>query len=214
VSDDGVIDLDAVARDIDALDASQSQLTDALRSMPGVDPGTPTALPGWTVGHVMTHIARNADSTIRMLAGLSQYWKGAESRASDIALGAGREWAALVEDVDVTSDAVTRRMREISDWTGTVQATTAVRPKASVPEMRRREVEIHRVDLGTGYGFDQLPGDFVKFESRRLTMLWQSRPPVGLTGRSDAVLAPPERGRAAGLFGRRSVEGVEPAGVI
>lgn len=209
-----MIDAAAVTRDIDALDASQSQLTDALRSMPAVDPATPTALPGWTIGHVMTHIARNADSTIRMLAGLAQYWKGAESRASDIELGAGRDWEALVADVAATSDAVTRRMREVTDWTGTVQATTAVRPKASVPEMRRREVEIHRVDLGTGYGFDQLPADFVAFEMRRLTMLWQARQPMGLTSLPDAVLALPERERLAWLFGRRTVDGVDPAGLI
>jgi maleylpyruvate isomerase len=214
VSDDDVIDMDAVAGDIDALHGSHARLTEALRAMQPADPRTPTALPNWSIGHVMTHIARNADSTIRMLAGLPQYWKGVESRASDIELGAGRSWDELVEDVVATNDAVDRCVREVSDWTGSVRATTAVRPKVTVPEMRRREVEIHHVDLGLGYGFGDLPNDFVGFESRRLTMLWQARQPMGMTTLPDAVLALPERERLAWLFGRRQVDGVQPAGVI
>lgn len=209
-----MIDIDRVVRDIDALDASHARLTSHLRAIDSVDPSTPTALPNWTVGHVMTHIARNADSTIRMLAGLSQYWKGVESRASDIELGATRSWDDLVADVVATNDAVARRVREVTDWTGTVQATTAVRPKATVPEMRRREVEIHHVDLGLDYGFADLPGDFVAYESRRLTMLWQARQPMGLTSLPDPALELPERDRLAWLFGRRVIDGVQPAGVI
>jgi maleylpyruvate isomerase len=171
-------------------------------------------LPGWSIGHVLTHVARNADSTLRMLAGLAQYWKGVESRTSDIELGAGRNWDELVDDVEATNDAVIGRVREVDDWSGTVQATTAVRPKVTVPQMRRREVEIHHVDLGLGYGFADLPADFVSFESRRLTMLWQARQPMGLTTLPEAVLELPERERLAWLCGRRSVEGIAPAGVL
>ena len=214
MSDDGAIDMEAVARDIDALDASQQRLTEGLRVMSAVEPGTPTDLPGWTVGHVMTHIARNADSAIRMLAGLPQYWKGTESRASDIELGAARSWDELVEDVAATSDAVTRAMRAVTDWTGSAHGTTAVRPKVALPEMRRREVEVHHADLGLGYGFADIPGDFVAFETRRLTMLWRARQPMGLTSLPQAVLSLPEPERLAWLFGRRVVDGVEPAGLI
>ena len=32
-----------------------------------VDPARPSLLPGWTVGHVLTHLARNADSMTRVL---------------------------------------------------------------------------------------------------------------------------------------------------
>ena len=209
-----MIDPHAIARDIDALDASQQRLVTDLRSMTAVDPSTPTQLPAWTVGHVLTHIARNADSTLRMLAGLPQYWKGVESRVADIELGAGRHWDELVDDVAATNAAVSRRVREVADWSGTVQSTTAVRPKATVPEMRRREVEIHHADLGLGYGFADLPADFVGYESRRLTMLWQARQPMGLTALPDAVLRLPEHERLAWLCGRLVVEGVQPAGVL
>ena len=209
-----MIDPEDVAHDIAALDASQQRLVTDLRSMAAVDPTTPTQLPSWTVGHVLTHVARNADSTLRMLAGLPQYWKGVESRSADIELGAGRSWDELVDDVAATNEAVIRRVREVDDWSGTVQSTTAVRPKATVPEMRRREVEIHHTDLGLGYGFADLPADFVGFESRRLTMLWQARQPMGLTALPDAVLRLPEHERLAWLCGRVVVEGVQPAGVL
>ena len=214
MTDDGVIDPQRVARDIEALDESQQRLVTGLRSIAAVDPATPSELPAWTVGHVLTHIARNADSTLRMLAGLPQYWKGIESRVADIELGAGRSWDELVDDVATTNEAVIRRVREVGDWSGTVQSTTAVRPKATVPEMRRREVEIHHIDLGLGYGFADLPADFVGFESRRLTMLWQARQPMGLTVIPEAVLSLPEHERLAWLCGRRALDGVEPAGVL
>jgi maleylpyruvate isomerase len=214
VSDDAVIDTERVARDIDALDASQQRLVTHLWSLAAVDPTTPTDLPAWTVGHVLTHVARNADSTLRMLAGLPQYWKGLESRVADIELGAGRSWDELVDDVTATNDAVIRRVREVVDWSGTVESTSALRPKATVPEMRRREVEIHHTDLGLGYGFADVPADFVGFELNRLAMSWQARQPMGMTALPDAVLRLPERERLAWLCGRLVVDGVAPAGVM
>jgi maleylpyruvate isomerase len=104
------VDLDRVADDIEAMRASHRSLAEFLTGSDPVDPATPSLLPGWTVGHVLSHIARNADSALRMLDGLAQYWKGWESRDADIELGAGRPWEALVADVVETSLAVETRM--------------------------------------------------------------------------------------------------------
>jgi maleylpyruvate isomerase len=212
VSGSGV-DAGAVERDIDALEASQRALTVHLHAVGAVDPSAPSLLPGWSLGHVLTHIARNADSSLRMLAGLPQYWMGFESREADIALGAGRGWDELVADVAETSDAVVRRMREVSDWTGEISGTSGARPKATAASMRKREVEVHRADLGLGYGFVDMPTEFVRFESRRLEMLWKARQPMGMTSLPDPVLRLPEHERLAWLFGRTVVDGVAPAGV-
>ena len=195
------------------MEASQRALTAHLHAVGGVDPATPSTLPGWSIGHVLTHIARNADSSLRMLAGLPQYWKGMESREVDIELGAGRGWDELVADVDATSDAVVRRMREVSDWTGVIRGSLADRPKAAAASTRRREVEVHRADLGLGYSFADMPADFVRFESRRLEMLWKARQPMGMTSLPDPVVRLPEHERLAWLFGRTVVATVEPAGV-
>jgi maleylpyruvate isomerase len=214
VSEEPQFDVVQVARDIDALQSSQDRLVEHLRSLDAVDPASPSLLPDWTVGHVLTHIARNADSMLRMLAGLSQYWKGLESRASDIELGARRSWEELLDDVDSTGVAAVGRMRETNDWGGTVQATFARRPKAWVPALRRREVEIHHADLGLGYGFADMPADYVASELNRLEGVWKARQPMGLTTLPDAVLALPGHERVAWLCGRRVVDGVEPAGVM
>ncbi len=214
MSDEPEVDPIEVERRIAALDDSQQRLVQHLHSLGSVDPVTPSLLPDWTVAHVLSHIARNGDSMLRMLSGLPQYWKGFESRKADIELGASRAWDELVDDVESTNRAVVRRMHEVSDWAGPVQATVAERPKALLPHFRRREVEIHRADLGLGYGFADLPGDFVREDSRLMEMVWKARQPMGLTPLPDAVLQLPEHDRLAWLFGRLDVAGVEPAGVF
>src|SRR4051794_40736294 len=65
----------------------------------------PSLLPGWTVGHVLTHIARNADSMTRRIDGaardkiVDQYRGGAAGRSGEIDQGAFRAATALVADV-------------------------------------------------------------------------------------------------------------------
>jgi len=109
------VDVEQVRRDIDGMAESQRSLTDFVLSLDPVEVATPSLLPGWSVGHVLTHIARNADSVLRLLSGLGQYWMGATSRNADIDLGATRTWHELVDDVVTTSAAVTVRMGEIDD---------------------------------------------------------------------------------------------------
>jgi maleylpyruvate isomerase len=120
----------------------------------------------------------------------------------------------LVDDVEATSDAVVARMDEVADWSGSVRAVTAERPKAMLPHLRRREVEIHRIDLGLGYTFADLPGEFVRSDARLMEMLWKARQPMGLTPLPQAVLHLAEHDRLAWLLGRLEVDGVEPAGVF
>ncbi len=56
----------------------------------------PSLLAGWTVAHLLTHLARNADSHVRRteaaIAGVvvDQYPGGLAERAADIEAGAGR----------------------------------------------------------------------------------------------------------------------------
>ena len=62
----------------------------------------PSLLPGWSVGHVLTHIARNGDSLVWRLEGAAQgelrdqYPGGLEQRRADIEAGAGRPASELV----------------------------------------------------------------------------------------------------------------------
>ena len=70
-----------------------------LQSLTDEQVGQRSLLPGWTVGHVATHIARNAEGHLRMFdaAMLGQiaemYPGGREQRTADIEAGAGRSAA-------------------------------------------------------------------------------------------------------------------------
>src|SRR5437660_5229665 len=65
----------------------------------------PSLLPGWSVGHVLTHLARNADGHARRLEAalrgeeLARYPGGPAEREDDIEAGAGRPARELAADV-------------------------------------------------------------------------------------------------------------------
>jgi len=65
----------------------------------------PSQLPGWTVGHLITHLARNADSHTRRTAAaidgvmVDQYPGGMIQRTSEIDAGAARSARALHADL-------------------------------------------------------------------------------------------------------------------
>jgi maleylpyruvate isomerase len=120
----------------------------------------PCLLPGWTVGHLLTHIARNADSVVRRFEGairgevVDQYEGGPAGREAEIGAGAGRSAAELVDDVrhsNAAVDEVCARM-PAEAWDRLTRSVTGSEgPASHVVLSRWREVEIHHVDLGLGY---------------------------------------------------------------
>ena len=137
----------------------------------------PSRLPDWTVAHVLTHIARNADSHVRILEGaltgehLDQYAGGAEQRARDIEAGAGRSSGELVDDV-ITSfvnleDTWAKMTPEAWDGHGYGLSggdTANLLPCRRLPFTRWREVEMHHVDAGLGYEVTDWPAEYVEAE--------------------------------------------------
>ena len=97
---DGVVAVegtrDAHMRLLRALD--EAGFDDAIAS-------SESALPGWTRGHVLTHLARNADSHTRMIdaakngESVAQYPGGFAQRESEIEAGAFRSAADLLADL-------------------------------------------------------------------------------------------------------------------
>src|SRR5688572_4026869 len=64
----------------------------------------PSLLPGWTRGHVLTHVARNADGLINLLSWArtgveTPAYASREAREADIEAGAGRPVAAQLADL-------------------------------------------------------------------------------------------------------------------
>lgn len=78
----------------------------------------PSLLPGWTVAHVLTHLARNADSHCRRTRAaiegvmVDQYPGGLEERTAEIEAGAGRPADTVIADV---RSAVDRLLEAWSD---------------------------------------------------------------------------------------------------
>jgi maleylpyruvate isomerase len=141
----------------------------------GIDDETsrrPSRLPGWTVGHVLTHLARNADGHVRRLAGalegreVPRYAGGAEQRDREIATGAGRSKDALFRDVTESARRLERMwvLSEEAGWPSAGLLADDDFPTTGSPFRRLREVEMHHVDLGLGYEPADWPDEYVAWE--------------------------------------------------
>ncbi len=135
-----------------ALDAALAGLDDAAARAPSL-------LPGWSVGHVLTHVARNADSLVWRLEGAAigevrdQYPGGLDQRRADIETGAGRPATELVADVRRTSGAVEHAMAELpaAAWDAPSRTSRGVVETSRDAVLSRwREVVVHHGDLGLG----------------------------------------------------------------
>jgi maleylpyruvate isomerase len=208
------VDPTQIARDIAGCTASHHALLAHLSGLGAVDATTPSRLPDWTIAHVLTHIARNASGHVEMLAGRPQYRRGVEGRNADIEIGSRRSWEALVDDIEATCAELESGWTAVTDWSGTATTVIGDRPKQLLPLLRQREVEIHRVDLGLGYEFADMPSGYISKDLRLWEMVWRARKPMGLTPLPPAVLAVPPGERLAWMVGRNEIEGVEPAGLF
>ncbi|WP_433302853.1 maleylpyruvate isomerase family mycothiol-dependent enzyme [Actinoplanes sp. CA-030573] len=129
-----------------------------LRTAADLDPATvaaPSLLPGWTVGHVLTHVARNADMYTRLLTG-ARTGVAAEAyapgqRDSEIDAGAGRPLREHVEDIRESHERFADAAAAMPAEAWTFRLEFIKLPAAGVPWARLREVEVHHVDLGRGY---------------------------------------------------------------
>jgi maleylpyruvate isomerase len=145
---------------------SHEGLRATLAQLRDEDVRRPSRLPGWTVGHVLSHLASNADSVVRRLEGaargevVDQYPGGPSGRATEIDIGAARPAAELRADVLATSAAVEAAIAEMphAAWSNLTRGVDGHEsPADHVVFSRWREVEVHHVDLGLGYEPPQWP---------------------------------------------------------
>jgi len=208
-------------RDIAGAAAAHQRLLAHLDECDEAAPDRPSLLPGWTIGHVLTHLARNADSFMRMFEGaergdvVEQYVGGAEGRAREIEEGSTRPWGELVDDVRHSIWRLEQTWSTHTRWSGEGHSVSrGLVPVADLPFGRWRETEVHHVDLGLGYTFQDWPSDYVRKDLRRMQMLWDSRKPMGMTGLPPAALAAPPHQRLAWLLGRGAIDGLPEAGIF
>jgi maleylpyruvate isomerase len=195
--------------DLEQVDEATGRFLGAVGGVSGADISRPTLLPGWTVGHVLTHVARNADSHIRRAEAamhgevIDQYPGGLEGRAAEIEAGAACSAGAILDDVAASCDvlaAVWDRVPEDAWQRVTRDVGGRERPLFALPGRRWQELEVHLVDLGIGVTHRDWPDEFVT--------AWLPRLEVGVSDRSPPGHPPPDtsglddRDRLAWLYGR------------
>lgn len=209
-------------RDVQGAVAAHARLSADLAALTDDQAAQPSLLPGWSVAHVLTHIARNADGLSLMVEAAnrgevgSQYPGGFAQRNADIEAGSGRTAAELVADVAAANARLEAAWAATTDEGRRAEGLTVAGPVPvrELPFRRWRETAVHHADLGLAYRWHHWPHDYVRLELQRMTMLWASRKPMGLTTLPAAALALADRERLAWLLGRTTVEGLEPAGIF
>ena len=146
---------------------STARLLLDVEEVGGQDARGPSLLPGWSRGHVLTHLARNGDALSRLLEGATRgehppMYDSDEGRDADIEAGAGRPADQLTQDVRDTAQRLDEAWKAMlpEHWDLPVRMRGGPVAAADTIIARWREVEIHRVDLDLGYGPDEWPPAF------------------------------------------------------
>lgn len=188
--------------------AAHRRLLETVAGMNDETVRKPSRLPGWSVGHVVTHLARNADGHASRLEGalrdeeVPRYPGGPDQRDREIEEGAARPVRELADDLAGAA----ARLEEV--WTRSEEAGWPNAhllagdrwPTTESPNRRLREVEVHHVDLGLGYEATDWPDEYVRWEL-----------PLSLDALPDRLTRPEDSRRLlAWLIGRsKGPEGVE-----
>jgi maleylpyruvate isomerase len=150
--------MDPLALVEDVRSATQRLIASAER-LDDVTVSQPSRLPGWSRGHVLTHLARNADGGVNLLTWartgvVTPQYASLGQRVIDIEAGAGRAAAEQLADLRASA----QRLDDAFDatpgaaWTAELTWTNGrVGPAALVVWYRLRETELHHVDLDVGY---------------------------------------------------------------
>ncbi|GAA3231685.1 maleylpyruvate isomerase family mycothiol-dependent enzyme [Actinocorallia longicatena] len=212
--------------------ASHLRLTGTLATLTEAEMRGPSALTGWTRGHLAHHVARNADSYWRLLewarTGVEHpQYASAEARAAEIDEGAHLPAGLLSADNAAASARFEEQARTLP--AGSRDATVRAvggwpHPAWYVLYRRWREVEIHHVDLDAGYTAADWPLSYVRWEledtlaslraANALAIRSVTATDLGLTvrlGGDGPDLSLPSRPLLAYLTGRTEPPGAVPA---
>lgn len=151
----------SLAEDRDAVETYTDRLLATVRAL---DPGTQGAAslcPGWTRGHILSHVARNADALVNLVTAATTgervpMYASPQARDADIEAGAARPLAEQIEDLDASAARWRAAAAALTDDLASrrVEARGGTMVRAGyLPFMRLREVVFHHVDLQAGFGW-------------------------------------------------------------
>ncbi|MFF0367918.1 maleylpyruvate isomerase family mycothiol-dependent enzyme [Micromonospora sp. NPDC005087] len=153
------------------VDDATSRLLRTAASFDGAGLAAASLLPGWTRGHVLAHLARNADGFVNLLTAARTgeplpMYASPEARTMDIEAGAGRPPIEHLDDLRRTADRFTEAVAAmpVEAWAATVQTRRGPWPAALLVWGRLREIEVHHLDLAADYR----PADWSEAFAHRL----------------------------------------------
>lgn len=139
------------------LERATARLLATAGSLDGTS-ATPSRLPGWSRGHVLTHVARNADAMRNLLTWArtgepTPAYPSQAARAALIEAGAGRPLDEQIADVRDSADRFAEYAAAMpaEAWQYELPLPTGTQRAAFLVWRRLREVEVHHVDLAAGY---------------------------------------------------------------
>ena len=159
------------AAEIDTCHSSHRRLVDALARLSDDDLRSPSSLPGYSRGHVVSHLINKATAHVSLFDGAS----AGEVRQlhpdgydADVAaeVGAGRSAAALRSDLENAFEQLESAWELLGEelWDRQAIMTAGPRTMAEIVVHHLRNVEVHHVDLDTGYRPADWPSYFVDGE--------------------------------------------------
>ncbi|MEU0723518.1 maleylpyruvate isomerase family mycothiol-dependent enzyme [Streptomyces sp. NPDC006140] len=177
------------AHDLASVRDATELLLSAVGKLDNASVTEPSRLPGWSRGHVLAHLARNADALVNVLEGRPMYVSG-EARDADIERDAPRALDVHLADLRESAARFQEAADAPADWSRTVELRGGVTDSASrVPFRRWVEVELHHVDLGIGYELEELPTEFTEREIAFLADRFSGHPEVPSTRLTDGTRA-------------------------
>jgi maleylpyruvate isomerase len=154
------------------IDDATQRLLRTVGQLSAKDIRRASLLPGWTRGHVLSHVARNADGLRNLLIWArtgtkTPMYPSAEARVAGIEAGAELSPAELTTDLADSAARFRDEALGLPDDAWQVQVQTlrdAPFPASEVLVRRLAEVELHHADLGAGYGPADWPAAFATME--------------------------------------------------
>jgi maleylpyruvate isomerase len=209
-------------------------LLDTVADLTDDDVRAPSHCDGWTRGHVLTHLARNADGLSNLLntastGEVTPMYASQEARNADIEAGASRSAADLLADLRESAERYAAAQEQVraGQWdTPTFRLPGAAPiPAWEVPGKRLTEVLIHHVDLDLDFTPAHWPEEFADSELADTLERFRAKDVapfridveeddaqfgIGAADDDDSVLLVrgPKRALLAWLMGRASGDGL------
>jgi maleylpyruvate isomerase len=135
------------------IDAANAKLLKSIAPLTDDDMRQPSTLPGWTRGHVLSHLARGCTALANVLHDKPAY-ESQERRAEDIEAGSGRTADELRADVTSAGEKLRAEFAAFPPGRWDEQVSLpgqGMFPRSDLMLRRINEIELHLVDLAIGY---------------------------------------------------------------